>query len=147
LSDHNIEFSQEQIKKIEEEFENMEKNGINLELSFRIEKKEQMKYDKNKINLEEYSEDNLIDIENCIIEGNGNSCVAGREATFKIITRDKNGKILKSGGEKISCFMKNDRESVDVQVTDLNNGTYECKYIVKESGIYKVDIGKIPNLY
>jgi len=85
----------------------------------------------------------VIDPSMCTYEGKGiKSCIAGKKTNFQIIARDKNGNQLKTGGEKITIYMKHENgEAFQLKVTDLNNGVYDCEYMVEKTGNYKIDIG------
>jgi Ras GTPase-activating-like protein IQGAP2/3 len=68
--------------------------------------------------------------------------VSNQPSSFKILLSDKFGNLRKAGGDKVSVSLVNEKRKikVDADITDLEDGTYDCHYLPTTSGDYQIII-------
>eukprot|EP01027_Heterolobosea_sp_BB2_P009318 GEZU01013749.1.p1 GENE.GEZU01013749.1~~GEZU01013749.1.p1 ORF type:complete len:1370 (-),score=732.55 GEZU01013749.1:189-4298(-) len=85
----------------------------------------------------------ISDPNNCTIKGdNLNNAVAGQLKTFQLVAKDKLGNPRETGGEDFVAILTQTSAGhiIDVDVLDLNNGTYELSFTPSGAAEYELEI-------
>ena len=79
--------------------------------------------------------------ENCEVFGDGvYAAVAGERAVFSIAAGDGKGARLRTGGLRFEAILENGGRLYHLNVTDCDNGIYECSYRVSAAGDYELSV-------